>query len=320
MFRPPHRLELRVLLWLGSIGRHRIVPEPLDHPEHVNWVSGLDDETRRLWNDMVEASLQRETFEPARWEIAVTGVGDAAWQRPTPAVPIGIVVDLLLQPYRILLENNVNDRAFLIALCGSEEARALLYAEQRAWLVFEMGGGSTVVPRVKEVRRSELLRRMVSVLVDSDAMRPPSKDERLEDVQGEQARDVCRAAGDALTGVHLQVLRRRAIENYLPIAALRKWTKGNDNRRRMVLALERLTDAQRHYFNMKGGFNKDTSNAARAGDLHDRLSPSVRAQLQDGFGYDIAKLFARSVRIEDVDSDARSEVRAFVTEVLARMR
>lgn len=320
VFTSAYRLELHVLLWLGSTGRHRVVPEPLDAAQHVAWVEGLDEETRRLWNDMVRDSLEREMFAPAHWEIAVTVATRPAWALPTPLVPVGAAVDLLLMPYRIVLENNIHDRAFLLALCGRDEARALATAEERAWLVFEMGGGSTVVPRIHEIRRSEALRRMVSALVDSDAMRPRLPGERVEDVEGDQARSVRAAAGDMLTGVHLHVLQRRAIENYLPFVALRRWARGSDERKGKVEALKSLSDPQRHHFNMKKGFDGDVPNAVRAGALYEGLPASVRDRLKTGFESDVARLFTRAVAVEDVDDAARAELREFVKDILARMR
>ena len=322
VFTADHHLALMVLLWLGSVGRHRVIPHPDRAPSYLAWLAALDPATARAWTSMVNGSLDREVTKPAHWELVLAATRDAAWQRPTPTIPIGEAVDLLLQPYRIVLENNVNDRAFLLALCGRDEAGTLAEAERRAWLVFEMGGGSAVVPRVHEIRRTEALRRMASVLVDSDAMRAPKRradgtQESHEDVEGDQARQVRRAAGDALLGVHLHVLRRRAIESYLPSAALRRHLGADD---RIVAALDRLSPAQRHHFNMKGGFDKDAPNAARADGLYDSLHPRVRERLREGFGVDIAKLFTRSVRVDDVDEDARDEVGAFVTQILARMR
>jgi hypothetical protein len=317
VFTTEHHLELMVLLWLGSIGRHRIVPDPLDQAEHATWVTVLDGDTRRLWDEMMRASLDREMSKPAHWEIVVTAAGDAAWQRPTPSIPIGAAVDLLLQPYRIVLENNVNDRAFLLALCGRAEAKTLEEAERRAWVVFEMGGGSTIVPRVQEIRRTEPLRRMASVLIDSDAMRPPEPHERREDVDGNQARNVRREAGDPRVGVHVHVLRRRAIENYLPLVALRRGTTGQE---RAIAALNGLSSEQRHHFNMKEGFDRDAPHAARTGKLYDKVAQHLRDRLRSGFGTDIAKLFSRTVRVEDAEGDAHAEVNAFVTEILARMR
>lgn len=155
------------------------------------------------------------------------------------------------------------------------------------------------------------------MLIDSDAMRPHGPRERPEDVDGDQARNVRRAAGDPGVGVHLHVLRRRAIENYLPIAALQRGTSGQD---RAIAALNRLSSAQRHHFNMKEGFVKDAPHAARAGNLYEAVPPRARERLAGGFGTDIAKLFARTVKFDDVDGDGRAEVHAFVTEILARMR
>ena len=320
VFTGDRRLELLVLLWLGSVGRHCIVPDPLESDERAEWERALDDDTRRLWREMIDDSILREQYEPARHEIALTNGRDPAWERPTPLVPVGLALDLLLQPYRILLENSVYDRAFVLALCGRAERLALEEAERRAWLVFEMGGGSMVVPRVREIQRSPSLRRMASALIDSDAMRPRGADEHASVVEGKQAREVREAAGDPeVDGVHHHVLRRRSIENYIPVVALRRWA-ANPDKERVVRAFEKMSDAQRHHYNLKGGFNADAPNAARAGDLYSPLSANARGRLAQGFGKEIAKLFARTVKEEDLDAEAREEVREFVSEVLARMR
>lgn len=222
-----------------------------------------------------------------------------------------------------MLENNVNDRAFLLALAERRQCQALREAEQRAWLVFEMGGGSTVVPRIAELRRSEEARRLASVLVDSDALRPAPQGQPRSNFDGPQARRAREAAGDVALGVHLHVLWRRSIENYLPSEALDRWARGNPGRRARVAAFKRLTDGQRHHFNMKEGFAGDESQRARIGDLFAealRRRPRLGEELRDGFGRDIADLFHHSVRDADVDAEARREVSAFVGSVLERLR
>jgi len=50
------------------------------------------------------------------------------------------------------------------------------------------------------------------------------------------------------------------------------------------------------------------------------VPPNVKTLLSSGFGKDIADLFENAVKAEDIDADARDEVRAFVEGVLARMR
>lgn len=145
-----YRVELMVLLWLGGSGRHRVIPDPLDGPEYGKWIAALDTDTRTSWEEMVEGSLERERIRAAHWEIAITTHRDPAWSHATPHVGMREALDMLLQPYRIVLENNVNDRAFFLALCGTHEARVLRECEQRGWVIFEMGGGSTTKLRVEQ--------------------------------------------------------------------------------------------------------------------------------------------------------------------------
>lgn len=96
VFLKEHQLELMVLLWLGKVGRHRVIPEPLESGALTGWLQTLEAESRRLWDEMVDESLERERFEPSYFEIAVVHDAPAAWQRPTPEVPLRAAVDLLL--------------------------------------------------------------------------------------------------------------------------------------------------------------------------------------------------------------------------------
>lgn len=317
VFDERHHLELLVLLWLGATGRHRVLPDPLDHPTCEQWVAALDADTGRAWRSMVDEALLREQFGPAVEEVALTNGREATWQKAPPTLPIGDALDMLLQPYRVILENNINDRAFVLALCGHEARRAIEQAEQRAWLVFEMGGGSAIVPRVQQVRRSPWLRLVTSALVDSDAMRPAASGEGPDAVEGHQTRSVRKAADGQ---VHLHVLARRAIENYLPLATLDRWASGNSSKTRVTKALRRLSETQRHHFSMKRGFVGDQPEAHRAAGLYNDVPSKVADALAHGLGEDIARLFGDSVREGDEEPSGRAEVRKFVSEVLARMR
>jgi len=316
-------VELMVLLWLGGHGRHRIFPHPIEQKEYTDWVAALDPDTRSAWQEMVEASFERERLREAQWEIAVTVNQSAIWSHATPLLPVSEALDLLLQPYRIVLENNVNDRAFFLAMCRNHEAHHFREFERRGWLHFEMGGGTTIGQRVEQIRRSEALRRMASVLVDSDAMRPPdkSRNETIAHVEGTVASMVRKSAGDSVVGVHWKVLKRRAIENYLPLKALRRWQRGNDERHQIVECFETLTRDQQNHYNMKKGFAGDLANQIRAGDLynHPPISDRTSATLDSGFGSNVAELFHDYVRVEDLDHEAQAELREFVHEVLARI-
>lgn len=319
VFTSQHQIELLVLAWLGRQGRHRIAPDKNALAAHDAWVAALDAKTRQFWTDMINASFQSEQFTPAHWEIAVTATGDAAWSHALPRVPIVEAVDLLMQPYRIVVENSINDKFFLLAVCGREEARELTAWENRGWLVFEMGGGATIAPRVEIIRKSDKLRRQASVLVDCDARRQPDpkKKEKKKHVEGDVASAVRKAAGNE---VHWKSLDRRSIENYLTIIALRHWMTDNDKRRPVVKAFEALTPVQKNHYNMKHGFHGDSESAEKAGSLYERVDDDAKRHLHHGFGRHIADLFRHEVKLDHVDRDAHIEINTFVREILERMR
>jgi hypothetical protein len=108
---------------------------------------------------------------------------------------------------------------------------------------------------------------------------------------------------------HIKHLRRREIENYLPLAALWEWTKIHKqkktcrSRRKQVEAFKKLSLKQRHHFDMKKGFKGDFKIKAGeketeqekehrlVGNFYQNVSIEIRIVLAQGFGTDIAELF-----------------------------
>jgi hypothetical protein len=90
-------------------------------------------------------------------------------------------------------------------------------------------------------------------------------------------------------------LQRRAIENYLPVRALEAWAylgteKVRTPRRRAVAAFASMSEAHRHHYNMKGGFERDRRDpSAGIPELYGELAD--HKDLQSGFANDIAVLF-----------------------------
>ena len=120
------------------------------------------------------------------------------------------------------------------------------------------------------------------LLFDSDAMRPRRPSEASSEL----------AHACERRGLPYHQLARRAIENYIPLPALRKWHRRPEQKRR-VRALGKLTPEQRHHYNMKHGFAGDVTRASEAGDLYDDLNADVRSALEHGIGKDIAELFGQ---------------------------
>jgi hypothetical protein len=113
------------------------------------------------------------------------------------------------------------------------------------------------------------------------------------------------------------MLRCRAIENYLPIAALERWARGSRPRELWVRAVRRLSVDQRRHFHFKRGL------PASSAQLFAVVHAPDRALLMGGVK-DIAELFARNVRGSDYSLPQEradlQEVRGFLDELVARVR
>lgn len=151
-----------------------------------------------------------------------------------------------------------------------------------------------------------------SVLFDSDALRPGVPSGESE------------AKSRACEGLHHHQLEARSIENYLPLDALSRWAAGRSSREALLSAFLLLSPDQRYHYNMKAGFAGDRPRAAEAGRLYDNVPARVRDALAEGFGKDIATLFARTQLVSPSDFDpsipALQRVRTFAREVIARLR
>jgi hypothetical protein len=114
------------------------------------------------------------------------------------------------------------------------------------------------------------------------------------------------------------VLKRKAIENYLPDSALESWArqKGGTERRDRQKKLKALREcAHRFYYNMKDGYEGDRRRNPKVSWIPDARNHP----LEQGFGSDISSFFA-GVDLDDFDISARAELRHFTTELLKRIR
>ncbi len=126
-------------------------------------------------------------------------------------------------------------------------------------------------------------------LFDSDALRPnkPSG----------QSMTLKAKCGSALMPHHQ--LCRRSIESYIPLAVLQGWAYSGYNRserlRRSEIfqAFSRMSELQRHHYNLKSGFDGDARRQGPgAGDLYSTVSAVDKRALASGFGASIAELFS----------------------------
>lgn len=309
--------DLMVIMWLGVQGRHRVEVRDPGGARYARWAEGLGRSTSDEWGAMLDLSASDEAREPAYHAVVLEDRTDPAWSRPPPRLPVGVAVRYLLRPYRILLENNRSDRAFLRCVVPKTIREALDQREENGGLEYEHGGGADQLPRVEGLDASRGDAMLYSVMFDSDGLRPSMR-------SGAAAKLALACEGRAL---HHHVLVRRMIENYLPNESLKRWAAGDRAIEQLVVELQGLSPDQRAHYNHEGGFDGDQSRHDRAtvGDLYATLPSVVRDGLARGFGKKIKSIYI-SGKVAPADFDAVGaergipEVRRFVEEVLERSR
>ncbi|HRI67225.1 MAG TPA: hypothetical protein PK156_23440 [Polyangium sp.] len=281
-----------------------------------------------------------DTTESIRRGRALTIVVQAEYSdwEPPPGKGLRLNVKdalaMVRMPLHVLVENRRNDGRFIarfaIMLKANEDRVLFNRALCDGWFVFQQGGGLPEVQHLlndldppnndpvlcpngsqRDVRRWRLF-----VVTDRDARavkRPKNiakKDwkEKPRDASqpSEESEMALLVANEALhewdgrPAIHQ--LRRRAIENYIPLDALAKWSREieeRDKRERRIAqceALRALDTADAHgrrprwYFNMKDGLDgdkpKDVPTATADDDIHPMfhvLIANQRVALQPGF-------------------------------------
>ncbi|MFO0573740.1 MAG: hypothetical protein U1A78_07080 [Polyangia bacterium] len=312
-------LDVLALFQMGLEGRHRVEVEDELASAYTNWLAQRSSYERAECQTAISNSLSMSTLQPSAISVWVTGSGNSDWKPDEPRLCLQDALDLLRRPTRVLLEDSVTDRAFLSCFLSRQERRFIDEREQHGWLHFEHGGG---VPKMRAtILRSRRQWRWCHlnyfVLSDSDALQPgrPSK----------AVKELNKACGQK---VKYHQLSRRSIENYLPRQAL-DWWKDRDSadrsRRTKVRAFFRMSEPQRHHYNMKEGLAGDRPRATAgesAGDLYAAIEQSDRDALAEGFGPNVADLFSSApVTESDLRSDGSwPEMEPVVADLLTFLR
>lgn len=207
-------------------------------------------------------------------------------RRDTDPVRLAVpeVLRLAQQPLHLLLEDGESDLCFVLSVATDPWRRRLEVALERGWIRSEHKGG---LPRMiayvhREATSFDSVARLW-VMFDSDARAPGEPSD-----ESEALRRACRSRGVA----HHQ-LRRRAIENYIPLQALHCWVylgSGHDRtrRRQMVEAFGSMSRDQRSHYNMKEGFDRDEASAP----IPELFGTwTACGELRRGFGRRIGQLF-----------------------------
>lgn len=318
-------IQLVALAFSAIVGRHRIEIDPDAREEFTAWAHKLGEA-----GDMVLRAEELSARESAHRESAITirvmMREQSSWSKRT--LTVDDAIDLAHKPFRVLLENGVSDRRFLLATMSPEDRKWVEERIEHEWLELEgCGGIGELKKRVESWALKEQNSLRSAALFDGDAVEPPSSEPESDDAfrarlatTSKKVLELCEREPTVLdAGLLHHVLRRRAIENYLPDSALEAWTQSaggaqQEARRRKLEALR--TCGHRRFYAMKDGYKKDR---ARRPSPPTWLPSVTNHPLEEGFGSDISSLFA-GVHFNDLDRSARTEIQAFTTELLRRIR
>jgi hypothetical protein len=286
---PVNHLDLLALFRLGFTGRHLLQIAPISDLRVETWLSKQAEGVTLECRLALEIGIRHDAHLPAANVLRVSAGSAATREGCGTVLCLKDAVELLQRPFRILVEDNVADRNFLLAVAMSESRKVLSEGETKNWITFEHGGRSGLVKRPEQYGAKQLEPLQTWVLADSDALAPG--------LRSTQAKSVAEACG---RNISFHLLMRRAVENYLPVVALEHWAEHTPmlasqrvGRKQRVRALKALKPEQRHHYNMKDGFKGDANRSDKddANALYEDVPLQSRRILADGFGMDIALLF-----------------------------
>lgn len=315
-------------------GRHRVLVEREDGP-FSSWFGALSPEIQEEVAQARAWSIGQSERNPSDVSITVDDCARSAWGVGILAIHDALA--LLQKPFRIFLENGFSDRRFLLAMLeaamgSTPAADGRAYREEferraeREWLELEgCGGVDGLKKRVRWAGKETERVLRCAALFDSDATEPARSPTETAAERRRRAHQASQAAAQACESsrISFHMLHRRSIENYLPVATLRRHAKPADGREARAFekrckALEVL-GLERHVYNMKGGLDGDRGRSPAPPAW---LPPERTTPLEKGFGGDIAKLFERpdcAAAIVD-DRTACNELRPFLWTLIKKIR
>lgn len=272
------------LLVCYSRGRCYMSVEEIEDLDYQLWLAALDPQFRTIW----DSALERTTLDSATRRlptVLVTTAGSMEVHSSATQVDLKDAFSLVVSSRRIWIENGRSDRDFWLSALDGNTRDYILRLESQGIIEFEHTGGIGEARKLLAQKSYRIGFAYLNwLLFDSDSFVP-----------GELGAEAKRLAEDcSREGVGFHCLRRRAIENYLPKAALyvranRMKPKAAALERRKLEALFSLPDAQRHGFPMKNGLGRLAPDLIAQ--YYPGLSEEKRNMLAHGFGDRLSDLF-----------------------------
>jgi len=261
LFLNANRLPHQLLITGGDVGAA--------HKDR--WLDSVGELGPHLEQILVRGRRPELLRKPPEITLEVTNMKDEAIDPTgkTAVVTLERAKDLVRKPLKLWLENGTNDSAFLRTVAPAGEFRTWLEsAKEKEWIDYGHGGGSNLGTILRKLDPWSRLRSWA--MCDSDCWKPGEVSQQVKIFRSASDADP-RGPGELpLPALPLQVLRRRAIENYLPTPALKCWanlrlnTNHEQRKRRLAFAeAAQLLDAHeapfelRHHYHMEKGFRSE---------------------------------------------------------------
>ncbi|MFI9642534.1 hypothetical protein ACIG87_21155 [Micromonospora sp. NPDC051925] len=195
-------------------------------------------------------------------------------QVPITAADLKELVADLSRPAVLVVEDEISEECFLLALAEAFAEQRILHAIKADWLTVGHAGGKDRMPQFVERRRRQFaLLVRVAALLDSD--RKHAGHRTRNDTYARKIR--------AIDGVELHMWAGREMENYIPCRA---WEESLPTRQPKVDALRSKSIEERRYLDVKehlGSMPRPLINADTCLTEEDfaELGPDVVAELRE---------------------------------------
>lgn len=267
------------LFSLAHDGRHMLLTAPTFGPdgprEVLDWLAGLPEVCCRQIRQVLEQGVRVASGLPAdAVGVRLVAGSNSDWSAGRLCLPDAL--RLLQTPLGVMVENRRADWRFLLALAPPVQRNRLQQAFDHGWLEILHAGGLgemkawleelLVRPFTSLSNAARLLR--LWVMFDRDA---DPADRGQPSQESIAMKTLCESAPLRPWPLGHYQLGRRAIENYLPEAVLRRWQSEKSGpegtRRREVVdafcKLRRDQPAAARQYHMKSGLLADLSDEAR---------------------------------------------------------
>jgi hypothetical protein len=306
------------LFALARDGRHVVLTQPTfgrDGPQEVlDWLASLPEVCCRQVGQVLEQGVRTASGSSAD-AVGIRLVAGTRTDWLAGRLCVADALRLLQTPLGVMVENRRADWRFLLALAPPVQRKQLQQAFDCGWLeILHAGGlgdmqawlGELIAQPFQSAGNAARLLRMW-VMFDRDA---DPADRSQPSCKSLAMKTLCESAPLRPWPLGHYQLGRRAIENYLPVAALHHWRSERlgaegTRRRKVVSALCELRKKRPEaacQYHMKRGLRGDLSPSSRddvvkhnrhlrdddLDDLFKGLSDEDRVALTDGFGKDIA--------------------------------